>query len=182
MLQIWGLLKYGLQAVDFWSPLPIKSLAISPRDSGWLQILTIKFVITYLVPEAVFFPHFFTNRDVPICVFFLLCFQLLDFCCLCEIKMVHMLICFLFSLCRWNCQVPHPYLWVQGPLLPVWTLRPFAFPLFLHMIALSHGKDLITWYDWLVFLTVLLCAITLNRRSELQDWPFCLLHVPKHPV
>lgn len=95
-------------------------------------------------------------------------------CYLCEIKMVNILICFLFCLCKWNCQVPHPYLWVQGPLLPVWTLRPFAFQLFLHMIALSHGKDLITWYDWLVFLTELLCAITLNRWSELQDWPFCL--------
>lgn len=82
-----------------------------------------------------------------------------------------MIIYFLSPVCEWNCQVkaqvPASIFLSDRLLLPGRTLRPFAFPMFLHMIELSHGKNLITWYDWWVLLMELL-------QSELWDWPYRL--------
>lgn len=75
--------------------------------------------------------------------------------------------CMLFLGCRWNLKSRHLYLCSAETFAP--SLNIEAIQLFSRMIELSNRKNLITWYEWLVWVMEQFWATALNRCSALNS-------------
>lgn len=124
----------------------------------------------YLLSNWGCFSPLVKTGDAQICIFFLSWFEKhLLFSPEQEgfLTLVKWLYLHSFLGCRWNLKSWHLYLCSAETFAP--SLNIEAIQLFSHMIELSNRKNLITWYEWLVWVMEQFWATALNRCSALNS-------------